>query len=412
MKQAHRLTAKMIEGVQPDPGKRLMVWDSIVPNLALRVTPQGSKSFVVLYTSPTGRQRWFTVGGFPKITIEQARAAAKGINGAVAKGNDPSGQKIKLRSAMTLDEFWEVYMADYAIPVKKASTVRNDRYNYASHIGPRLGRRLLSEITRGEVDQFHKSLYKTPHQANRVLALLSGVFRVALDWDERDAMLGNPAKGIKKFPESARKRYLSADELIRLGRTLADLVSENAIPPEAAEAIRLIALTGCRRGEILGLKWGEVNLSSGTLHLEDSKSGPKDVYLSRPAIELLAGLKRHESGYVIPSQREGKHRVCIKKPWSAVCERAGLADLHIHDLRHSFASFGVGLGATLPVLGELLGHKQSRTTQRYAHVANDPLRAAAESIGSHVADLLNGGGAEVVEVGTQPADGRGKRAQS
>ena len=221
----------------------------------------------------------------------------------------------------------------------------------------------------------------------------------------------NPARGIDKFKEGCRERFLTGEELERLGSAIreaetvgipwsVDESRPNAkhvpkakrftkIAPSAAAALRLLLFTGCRLREILHLKWEHVDLERGCLFLPDSKSGRKTVILNAPALSVLKTLER-VGPYVVPGDDSGSPRHDLKRPWDAVTKRAGLNGVRLHDLRHTYASFGASGGLGLPIIGRLLGHAQAATTARYAHLDNDPLRRASEAIGGRIAAALDG----------------------
>jgi integrase len=222
----------------------------------------------------------------------------------------------------------------------------------------------------------------------------------------------NPARRIEQFKEYRRERFLTGGELERLGSAIREAETKG-IPwdvqerkpkakhlpkaknrftkmgPFAAAAIRLLLFTGCRLREILHLKWEQVDLERGLLFLADSKTGRKTVILNAPALAVLAGLDRLDP-YVVPGDDPDKPRADLKRPWQAVAKRAGLDGVRLHDLRHTYASFGAGGGLSLPIIGKLLGHTQASTTQRYAHLDADPLRRASETIGGQIAAALEG----------------------
>ncbi len=285
----------------------------------------------------------------------------------------------------------------------------------------------------------------TPFQANRMLAVVGSMYGFA----SRVGILDegtNPARRVENFPEHRRERFLTSDELERLGAAIreaetkgipwkVDEAKPNArhlarqenrftrLDPFAAAALRLLLFTGCRLREILHLKWEHVDLERGLLFLPDSKTGRKTVVLNAPAVAVLTRLARLGS-YVIPGQTRkkpspgrlgqtiaiaflladnpGRPRADLKRPWEAVAKRAGLGGVRIHDIRHTFASFGAGSGLGLPIIGKLLGHTQSVTTARYAHLDNDPLRRASESIAGRIAEAMGEGstgqGGQVVQL--------------
>jgi integrase len=233
----------------------------------------------------------------------------------------------------------------------------------------------------------------------------------------------NPTKGLQKYREQGRERYLTSEELARLGSALADgetvglpydvdgtkpkakhaAKAENRrvkLDPFAVAAIRLLILTGARLREILHAQWQQVDFQRGVIFLADSKTGKKPIYLSAAALAILAALPRIEGNpHVIAGARDGAPRADLKKPWAAVCRAAGLEGLRLHDLRHSFASVGAGASMGLPIIGKLLGHTQAATTARYAHLDADPLRRAADTIGATIAAAMEGGrGGEVVPI--------------
>jgi integrase len=208
----------------------------------------------------------------------------------------------------------------------------------------------------------------------------------------------NPCRHIKKYRENKRERYLSEAELARLGEALTEVDQDGTVMPSAVAAIRLLIFTGARLSEILTLRWDYVEHSY--LRLPDSKTGAKVIYLNPPASELLARLPRIvDNPYVIPGNKPGARLVNLQKPWRLIRARAGLEDVRIHDLRHTFASIGAASGLSLPMIGKLLGHTQAATTERYAHLADDPVRAASEAIGQRIDAAMKGEatGADVVQ---------------
>jgi integrase len=237
--------------------------------------------------------------------------------------------------------------------------------------------------------------------ANRTTALLSSMLAFAV---ARGFRPDNPARGIKKYRQRDHDRFLSPEELKTLGEalTLAEADGEN---PFAIGAIRLLLLTGCRKNEILSLRWAWVDFERASLRLPDSKTGAKTVPLAAPALELLRAMPRIEGNdHVFPSAKGGGYFVGLQKVWARIRDMANMPDVRLHDLRHSFASVGAASGDSLYIIGKLLGHAQSRTTQRYAHLADEPLRAAAERISGQIAAAIKGGdGAEVIELPKQKA---------
>jgi integrase len=273
-----------------------------------------------------------------------------------------------------------------------------------------LGTTKADKLTRQQIGKLHSSLACTPFQANRVLAVVGSMYAFA----GRAGIVPEgtkPARGIEKFKESRRERFLTGEELERLGSAIREAettgipwtvdetkASSKHVPkakrstrivPSATAALRLLLFTGCRLREILHLRWEHVDLERGCLFLPDSKSGRKTIILNAPALSVLNGLERC-SPFVVPGDDPVCPRHDLKRPWDAVTKRAGLIGVRLHDLRHTYASFGAGGGLGLPVIGRLLGHAQTATTARYAHLDNDPLRRASEAIAGRIAAALDG----------------------
>jgi len=285
-------------------------------------------------------------------------------------------------------------------------------------VKPAVGTTKADKLTRLQVGKLHSSLSDPPFQANRVLAVIGSMYVFA----DRAGIMPegiNPARGIDKFKENRRERFLTGGELERLGRAIREaetigipwMVNESKasakhvpkskratrIAPAAASALRLLLFTGCRLREILHLRWEHVDFERGCLFLPDSKSGRKTVILNAPALSVLKGLERI-GPYVVPGDDLERPRHDLKRPWDAVTKRAGLIGVRLHDLRHTYASFGAGGGLGLPIIGRLLGHSQAATTERYAHLDNDPLRRASEAIAGRIAAALEGKTGTIVQL--------------
>ena len=247
----------------------------------------------------------------------------------------------------------------------------------------------VDEVEREDVAELHHRLRDTPYMANTVVGVLSKMYRLAEAWDLVPAGC-NPCRSVRRYRERARERFLTPEELRRLGRALREAEADGSSWPPAVAAVRLLLLTGCRKGEILTLRWEDVDLGTGELRLADTKTGPRAVPISSAAVRLLAGLPRRPGDpWVIPGRRPGTHLRAVDGAWWIVRARAGLADVRLHDLRHSFASRALALGESLPMIGRLLGHTQVETTARYAHLARDSVREAAARVAESIAaDVL------------------------
>jgi integrase len=375
-----RISKRTIDAVAPRQ-KDVFLWDTDLAGFGCKITPADSKVYVCQYRTG-GRIRRYTIGLHGPLTPELARREATRILGDVARGADPAEVKAAGRKGATVSELADRYLAQHAEAKKKPKSIAEDRRLLDRIILPALGPRKVVDVTRGEIDRLHYDYRDTPYQANRVLALLSKVFNLAESWGMR-AEWSNPCRHVEKFKEKKRKRFLSVEELTTLGAALKAAEENGTESPQAIAAIRLLVLTGARMSEILTLRWDYVNFDRGALELPDSKTGEKSIPLSAPVLEVLSGLPVIEGNpYVIPGHKRGAHLVGLQKIWERLS--AGLADVRIHDLRHSFASVGAGAGLGLPVIGALLGHLDAATTQRYAHLQQDPLRQAADIIASKI----------------------------
>ncbi len=383
------------------------IWDGEIPGFGLRVSKGGAKSYVLKYRR--GRlQRWYTIGrhGAPW-TPHNARQEARRLLGAIANGDDPANEKQDVKQAETLTEFASRYLETHAKVHKKASSATEDERNLRNHILPVLGNHRMRDITRQEISRFHHAMRDRPYAANRCLALLSHMFKKAEAWGVRPDN-SNPCLHVEKYSEKARERFLSTRELKKLGRTLA-VVERAGNAPYVVAAIRLLLFTGARLGEILSLRWDYVDFEAQCLRLPDSKTGAKTIALSAPALQVLADVPRMaDNPHIICGSKAGAALVNLQKPWRRIRKAAHIPDVRIHDLRHSYASVAVSGGMSLPLIGSLLGHSQPQTTQRYAHLADDPRHAAADAVAREIAASLSGGSSTVVPLNRIAAQQKGR----
>jgi integrase len=361
------------------------VWDTTVPGFGARRQGGPAVSYFLKYRNEDGRQRWHSIGrhGAPW-TPETARAEARRLLGLVAAGADPGAERSARKEAPTTAELAARFLAEQVETKRKPRTVREYRRLLENVIIPALGRKRVRDVTRQDVAHLHHSRRATPIEANRMLALLSVLFTFAERVGERPDG-SNPCRHAERFPQRRRERFLSPDELGRLGDTLAAYRGS----PYHPATIKLLVFTGARLGEVLGLRWEWIDTERGEARLPDSKTGAKTIHLPPPALEVLAGLPRIEGEPHVLGARRGT--TFIEAPWRRIREQAGLPDVRLHDLRHAFASVAASAGMGLPIIGKMLGHTQAQTTQRYAHLASDPVKAAATTVASRIEQAMRGG---------------------
>ena len=364
----------------------VIYWDTLLPGFGVRVKPNGTRSYVVQYRNrQTGRSRRKTIGRHgPLMTFSQAKEIARGLLSDVVRGKDPVAEGKAYKEAPSVADLADQYLTSHAIPKKRPKSVKNDEAALRRFILPKLGSRKVAEITGRDIQQLHSGLKRTPFLANRTLALLSTMFELSVRWGYRP---NNPAKGIAKFHEEKRDRWLSDDELARLLSALDDHPNQ-----VAANAIRLQLLTGARIGEVLSARWENFDFDRGVWtkpshHTKQKRT--EHLPLSASALELLRGMSDvagDSSAFLFPGRKPDKPIADLKRFWKSVTASAGLEDYRIHDNRHTHASHLVSSGMSLAIVGRLLGHTNPMTTQRYAHLADDPLRAAAEVFGKKMSE--------------------------
>ena len=383
-----KLTKRLVDAADCRAAESFM-WDDEIPGLGVRVLPSGRRVYVVQYRVGR-RSRRISLGPSTVLACEQARKRAISIIAAARNGIDPADERDAARQAMTVNELAERFDKENISVRLKANTAKEYRRNLRRFILPALGRLTVTDITRADVAKFHHDLRHIPYQANRCLEVVSKMFNLAELWGLRPDGT-NPRKHIKKYPEEKRERFLSVAELRRIGEVLGEMEDEGIELPSAILAARLLILTGCRLNEIMTLKWAYVDITDRVLRLPDSKTGAKVVYLGQPVIDLLQAAERVEGNpWVITGALPGKHLSDLQPFWRRVRARAGLKDARIHDLRHTFASMAVASGQGLPMIGKLLGHTQVQTTARYAHLAADPVRIAADLVSDRLQAGLTG----------------------
>jgi integrase len=396
----NRITKRTIDALLAD-GRDYVAWDGELTGFGVRVRPSGSKSFVVVYRTG-GRnspQRRVTVGAVGKIDVDVARSEARRILAGAELGQDRAGDLARSRAEMSVAALCDLYLAE-GCETKKPSTLATDRGRIERHIKPLLGAKRISELTRADIERFMRDVaagktavdVKTKKfgramveggrgTATRTVGLLGGILSFAV---LRQMRGDNPVRGVKRYQDKKGETFLSSAELAKLGQAVAQFESEGT-SPAAIAIIRLLAFTGARKSEIASLKWSDVDLQRGYLALGDSKTGAKIIPLGAPAVEVLSGVARIEGAtYIFPASSGEGHFQGVEKVWRRVRVTAGFPALRLHDLRHSFASVGLARGDALAVIGAILGHADVKTTSRYAHLADNPVRNAANEISKSV----------------------------
>ena len=383
-----KITKRLVEAAEVRD-KDYIICDDELAGFAVRVLPSGRRSYIAQYRIGN-RYRRMSLGAHGVLTPEKARRMAFKVLAAVKDGEDPAGERSQARKACTVKELAERFDEEHISVRLKPGTAQEYRRNLRRFILPALGSIKVADVTRADISKFHHDLRHIPYQANRNLEVVSKMFVLAEMWGMRPDG-SNPRLHIKKYPESKRERYLNQEELSELGAVLSEVEQIGVEDIYAITAIRLLIFTGCRLNEIMSLKWAEVDFENGCLRLSDSKTGARVVHLGPPALDLLANLERQlNNPWVICGKVPGTNRKEIQKFWQRIRKSAGIEDVRIHDLRHSFASNAVAQGMSLPMIGKLLGHTQVQTTARYAHLAADPVKAAANQISGNIFELMNG----------------------
>ena len=382
------------------------VWDSDVKGFGVR--RQRARRVYVLKARINGRQRWITIGdhGAPW-TPEAARKEAQRLWGAIRDGVDVAGIRDLKAGRSRVADLCARFLEEHAAQHKKPSSSHMDQRNIKNHIVPLLGDLFIDDVTRADIDRFKRAVREgvtaDPNAsrrdsyrggavvtggtgvANRCLSLLSKMFNLAERWGLTPEHT-NPVRHVEKYREGKKERYLTSAEFERLAQVLGDRERAGSESPYVIAALRLLILTGARLGEILSLRWDFVDLEHRALRLPDSKTGQKVIFLSQPAIDVLMNIPRDVGNpHVIVGAKAGRPLRNLQKPWGRIRQAAELEGVRIHDLRHSYASVAAAAGLSLPVIGKLLGHTKSVTTERYAHLADDPLKAANEVIGARLA---------------------------
>jgi integrase len=396
------LTDAVIKRLSPPEKGSKITYDDTVAGFGCRVTAGGAR-FILNYVTRAGIERRTTIGSFPNWNTTGARKKARELKRLIEDGGDPLADKQDERAAPTVAELIDRFIAEH-VERKRPSTRSAYELMLRVHIRPHFGtHKKVADVRFEDIDALHQKLTKadSPYMANRCVAVISKMFNLACRWGMCET---NPAKGIERNIEYSRRRYLSADELTRLTTALAAYSDQ-----QIASVFRLLLLTGARRGEVLAARWADIDLTEGNWSKLPSSTKQKEHHqapLSAPARQLLSEIREAQltqrkvlGQFVFPGAGDTGHVVEVKKAWASICKSAGISGLRIHDLRHSFASQLASGGASLPLIGALLGHSNPTTTARYAHLLDNPQRAAVERVGAVIAAA--GQSAEVVKLPRQ-----------
>ena len=397
-----KFTKRALESI-PATGKRQHFFDDDFTGFALRVSEVGKKSFYYTYRVGKGRgseKKWVMLGVFPTMTVEQALQKCKEMAAVILQGTDPSQEIREEKSAILITDALEQFNQEYVAKLKPG-TISYYNTIINAHLKPKFGKARARDLRYSEIARFHTAMKDTPYAANRSVNILS----VFLNWCELHGYReknSNPCKQIPLYKEEKRMVFMDEEVLSKLSDALATMEANwierkrtggkrtleiiDTITPPAAAAFRLLMFTGARRMEILSLKWSYINFELGIAKLPDSKTGFKVLQLPVPALAVLESIPK-VSEFVFPSDSATGHMTSLKGAWDALCKFAGLKGWRTHDLRHAFASIMVNSGASLPIIGKILGHTQSDTTQRYAHLQENPARKAAEEAAAKIAAI-------------------------
>lgn len=380
-----RLTEKAIDGLMyVGTGSSMCVyWDSKVQSFGVRVFPSGVKSFVLYYRNQLGRQRWMTIARVDEISLEDARERALRARLDIHDGLDPVADREALRSDISFQEYASTYLQHARI---KKQSWREDERRLKKYVFPKLGRLGLKAVSRRDVSALHASVGQhSIYEANRCLALLSVMFSHALKSGLIEANIPNPAKGIDKFKEKARERFVSNEELISLFKVLKSYPHIHA-----RNAVVLYLLTGLRKQELLRAKWSDIDLHRSVLRLPQTKAGrPQEVPLTPEAIQIFQQLPRLAgNSHVFPGQRPGKPLAGIREHWEKIRDAAGISDVTIHDLRRTVGSHLAQSGTNLILIKEILRHKDLATTEIYTRFAASDKRKALEAHSKRLQEVM------------------------
>ena len=381
-----KLTNKNVDQLLADT-KSYIEWDSEVKGFGVRVNLNLKKTFILKFRVGQGRSaqvRKPVIGTFGVMKVEEARKIARKWLLEASEGKDP---KEVDKTNVMLKDFFEVYLEHYANLKKKPSSIEEDKRLMRLHISPSFGKVCIKDITRAMITKHHQSMHATPHGANRMLALLSKMMNLAEKWEYRP-LNSNPCKHIDRYKEQGREVYLTMSQIEKIGLATNEL--EKTESPYIIAAIKMLLFTGRRTSEILTLRWEYLDFENSKMHLPETKTGAKTFHLSSTTKQLLFSLPSRE-GFVFKSVVSGKRVTIVRHIWKKICKLADIDNVRVHDLRHTYASLAIHQGFSLPIISKMLGHTDTRTTERYAHLHDDPVNQAVDKIDQQLESLLKVG---------------------
>jgi integrase len=406
-----RLTEALVESLPVD-GRDRIVFDTLQPGFGVRVTPGGTKVYIA-QARVGGRPRRVPVGRFPDKKVADARVEARVALADLRGGKDPKVERVARKRAIeagsiTVNALADRWLKEYVRPKLKPRTVADYESLLDQRIRPALGHLPVSKVAKEDVIRLHAELAKTPRRANYVISAFRALMSFAEDVGLREPQ-SNPAKRIKLYRETLRERFLTEEEIAKAAEAITKAAKPKTekgrmktIGPHAAAGLRLALFTGARSGEITAAKWIHFDRERKMIRLPDSKTNtPRTIHLSDAAMEVLAGIDR-VGPYIIAGAKKGEPLKNLGRAWIVARKYAGLDDVRLHDLRHSYASLAVSKGASLYLVGKLLGHKVAATTQRYAHLARDAVAAVNDQLGDAMSAAIAKGTAPSAKVVKMP----------
>ena len=385
-RNAIRISKRAVDALAVERGDAVF-WDSDLTGFGVRVYATGRKVYVVQVRGPTGRMKRATVGVHGKVAPDVARKDAATVIDRIRRGEEPFPPAPEPEA--TVADLAKRYMTAHVEVNCRPKTVETFRRAVDRYIVPELGHLALSAVERSHVSDLHFRMRDKPSQANQTVGVLAKMFRLAEAWG-MTPLRRNPCRSVRLYKKNRRERFLTPEEYRTLGRVLDEAETKRGFLPSGVAAIRLLLLTGCRKNEIVTLRWDDIDRTAGEIRLRDTKTGARRIPLT-PAVEwVLAGIPRIEGNpWIIAGQKPGDHLKNLDQIWLRLRPRAGLDDVRVHDCRHSYASRALAVGEGLPMIGKLLGHRKVTTTARYAHLARDTEKASAVKVGRSIgADIL------------------------